>query len=93
MKSENWQITEWIKQPNRNKIRTVKGKETYQYLGILKADIIKQVEKKEKFKRIAQENGKLLETKLYSRNHIKWINNWAVSLVRFTGPFLKWTRK
>ena len=35
---------------------------------------------------------KLLETKLSSRNLIKGINTWAVSLVRYSGPFLKWTR-
>ena len=35
---------------------------------------------------------KLLETKLNSRNLIKGINIWAVPLVRYSGPFLKWTR-
>ena len=35
---------------------------------------------------------KLLETKLFSRNLIKRINIWAVPLVRYFGPFLKWTR-
>ena len=35
---------------------------------------------------------KLLETKLNRRNLIKGINIWAVLLVRYSGPFLKWTR-
>ena len=35
---------------------------------------------------------KLLETKLSGRNLIKGINTWAVPLVRYSGPFLKWTR-
>ena len=35
---------------------------------------------------------KLLETKLSRRNLIKGINTWAVPLVRYSGPFLKWTR-
>ena len=35
---------------------------------------------------------KLLETKLSSRNLIKGINTWAVPLVRYSEPFLKWTR-
>ena len=35
---------------------------------------------------------KLLETKLNSRNLIKGINTWAVPLVKYSGPFLKWTR-
>ena len=36
---------------------------------------------------------KLLETKLYNRNLIKEINTWAVSVVRYSGSFLKWTRE
>ena len=35
---------------------------------------------------------KTLETKLNSRNLIKGINTWAVTLVRYSGPFLKWIR-
>ena len=31
--------------------------------------------------------------KLSSRNLIKGINTWAVPLVRYSGPFLKWTRE
>ena len=42
---------------------------------------------KEYFRR----NRKLLKTKLNSRNLIKGIIIWAVSLVRYSGPFLKWT--
>ena len=34
----------------------------------------------------------IIETKLNSRNLIKGINTWAVPLVRYSGPFLKWTR-
>ena len=43
-------------------------------------------------KGISQENSKLLETKHSNRNLIKGINTWAVPLVRYSGPFLKWTR-
>ena len=35
---------------------------------------------------------KLLETKLSSRNLIERINTWAVPPVKYSGPFLKWTR-
>ena len=35
---------------------------------------------------------KLPETKLSSRNLIKGINSWVVPLVRYSGPFLIWTR-
>ena len=34
----------------------------------------------------------LLETKVNRRNLIKGINTWAVPLVIYLGPFLKWTR-
>ena len=35
---------------------------------------------------------KLLDTKLSSRNLIKGINAWAVPQLRYSGPFLKWTK-
>ena len=40
-----------MKQPNRDKIRTLREKETYKYLGILEADTIKQVEMKDKIQK------------------------------------------
>ena len=55
-------------------------------------DTIKQVEMKDKIqKEYLKRTRKILETKLSSRNLIKGINNWAVLLVRYSGPFLKWT--
>ena len=79
--------------PNQDKIRTLAENETYKYFGILEADTIKQVEMKNKIqKEYLRRTRKLLETKLSSRNLIKGINTWAVSLVRYSGPFLKWTR-
>ena len=50
-KSRKRQMTEGIELPNRGKIRTFGVKETYKYLGILEADIIKQAELKEKIKK------------------------------------------
>ena len=68
-------------------------KETYKYLGILEADTIKQVEMKDKIrKEYLGRIRKLLKTKHSSRNIIKGINTWAVPIVRYSGPFLKWTR-
>ena len=59
----------------------------------MEADTIKQVEMKNKIqKEYLRRTRKLLETKLSSRNLIKGINTWAVPLVRYSGPFLKWTR-
>ena len=54
---------------------------------------MKQVEMKNKIqKEYLRRTRKLLETKLSSRNLIKGINTWAVPVVRYSGPFLKWTR-
>ena len=94
MKSCKRHMTEGIELPNQEKLRTLGEKENYKYLGILETDTIKQQEMKEKIKKeYLRRTRKLLETKLYSRNHIKWINTWAVPLVRFSGGFLKWTRQ
>ena len=79
--------------PNKDEIKTLAENETYKYLGILEADSIKQVKMKEKIqKEYLRRTRKLLETKLNSRNLIKGINTCAVPLVRYSGPFLKWTR-
>ena len=78
--------------PNQDKIRTLAENETYKYLGILETDTIKQVEMKNKIQKDLRRTRKLLEIKLSSRNLIKGINTWAVLLIRYSGPFLKWTR-
>ena len=65
---------------NNNKIRTLAESETYEYLGILEADTIKQMEMKDKIrKQKLRRTRKLLETKLSCRNLIKGINTWAVT--------------
>ena len=46
MKSGKRQITEGKELPNKEKLRTLRKKETFKYLGILEADTIKQEEKK-----------------------------------------------
>ena len=93
MKSGKRHLTDGVELPNQDKIRTLAENETYKYLGILKADTIKQVEMKNKIqKENLRKTRKLLETKLSGRNLIKGINTWAVPLVRYSGPFVKWTR-
>ena len=92
MANDIW-LTEWNNQITNTK-RTLKENETYKYLGILEADTIKQVQMKDTIrKEYLRRTRKLLETKLSSRNLIKGINTWAVPLVRYSGPFLKWTRE
>ena len=92
MKSGQRHMTKGIKLPNQLVIRTLGEQDIYKYLEILEADTIKQVEMKEKkLKEYLRRPRKLLETKLYDRNFVKGINTWAVTVVRYTGQFLKWT--
>ena len=75
MKSGKRHLIDGIKLPNQDKIRTLREKETYKYLGILEADTIKQVEMKDKIqKEYLRRTRKLHETKLSSRNLTKGIN-------------------
>ena len=89
-------MTKGIELPNqkKKKKRTLKEKEMYKYLGISDADILKQMEMKEKIKKeFLRRTRKLLKTKLNSRNILKGINAWTVLLVRYLGPFSKRTRE
>ena len=86
-------MTDGIELPNHDKIRTLRENETYKNLSILEADAIKQVQMKDKIrKEYLRRTRKLLETNLSSKNLIKGINIWVVPQVRYSGPFLKWTR-
>ena len=91
MKSCKRHLIEEGELSNQVFIRGLGEKETYKYL---EADTIKQVEMKEKIKKeYLRRARKFFKTKLYSRNLIKGINTWVVPLVRYSGPFLKWTRE
>ena len=93
MKSGKRHLIDGTELPNQDKIRTTGEKETYQYLGILESDTIKKVERKDKIqKEYLGRTRKQLETKLSSRNLIKGINTWAVTVVRYSETFLKWTK-
>ena len=62
LKSGKRQMTEEVELPNQVVIRTLGEKETYQYLGILGTDTIKQVAMKEKLRKSVSE-----EPENYSR--------------------------
>ena len=93
MKSGKRHMTEGIEIPNQEKVRTLGEKETYKYLEILEADIIKQMEMKEKIKkRVSQKNQKTTGDKtILQETYQRVINTWTVRLVRYSEPFLKWT--
>ena len=70
MKSGKWHMTDGMELPNKDKIRMLGENETYNYLVILEADSIKQVEMKEKIqKEYLRRTKKLLETKLKQKPH------------------------
>ena len=92
MKSGKRHMADGMELTNHVRIRTMEENETYKYLGILETDYIKQVQMKDMIrKEYLRRTRKLLETKLSSKNLFKGINTWAVILVRYSGPFLKWT--
>ena len=67
------EITEEIELPYQERIRTLREKD--KYLRILEAATIKQAEIEEKKRNeYLRRKRKLCETKLCSRNIIKWIN-------------------
>ena len=93
MKKEKSERMEWIELPNQECNGTLGEKKNSKYLGILKADTIKRAKiKKKVMKEYFKRTKKILATNVYSRYFIKWINTWAVSLVRYPIAFLKFSK-
>ena len=84
---EKWQTAyDWRNGTTKSR----KENETDKYM---EADTIKQVQMKDRIrKEYLRRTRKLPETKLSSRNLIKGLNSFALPLVKYSGPFLKWTR-
>ena len=72
-------MTKGMELPNQEKIRTLGEKKINKYLGILESETIKQVKMLEKIKK---------EKTTCDQIH----QSWAVPLVRYSGPILKWAR-
>ena len=69
MKRGKRHMTDGMELQKHDRIRTLGENETYKYLGILKADTIKQEKMKDKiWKEYLRRTKKLLETKLTIRN-------------------------
>ena len=85
MKSRRSKKTEGIEQPNQESIRTLGENVNVKHFGILYADIVKQLEVKEKRINKNIRTRKPLETELCIWNLNKRINTWAVLLVRYLG--------
>ena len=72
MKSRKRRMTEGMELPNHDRIRTLEENETYKYLGILEADIIKQVQMKGMTqKEYLRRTRKLLKTKFSAETSSK----------------------
>ena len=74
-------------------MKALRDGEGYKYLGILKADDVQKKEMKIKvlneYKRRVR---KIVKTKLNGRNIVKGINTWAIPVLRYSAPFLSWTK-
>ena len=93
MKNGEGQITEGMELSNQERIRMLGEKKKLQALGNIRSGHHQTRGDESKIrKEYVRRIRKLFKTKLSSRNLIKKINTWAFPLVRFLGPFLKWTR-
>ena len=80
---------------NHKVFKSLKERDSYNYLGVPEVDEVMDNEMKNKVKREREyyrRVRKVLETKLNSRNVFKALNAWAVSVVRYTAAFLGWSR-
>ena len=82
-----------IKLPDDTVMKALRDGEGYKYLGILQADDLQKKEMKIKvlneYKRRVRE---IVKTKLNGRNIVKGINTWAIPVLRYSAPFLSWTK-
>ena len=93
-KSGKRKMTEEIELPNQKRSeRSEKRKRTntWEYWKRTPSNKCRRIRKN--CKRVSQENEKTTRKKQYSRNLIKEMYTWAASLVRDSGPFLKWMRE
>ena len=92
MKSGKRRITDGVELPNQDKIRTPTENENYKYLGILEDDTIKQVEMENKIqKEYLRRTKKTTQDKTQSQKPYQRYKYMSCTLVRYSGPFLKWT--
>ena len=86
--------SEGITLPDDTKIRSLKEGEGYKYLGVLEADTMLHRQMKEKIKKeYLRRVRKVAQSKLNGGNLIRAINTWAVSLIRYAGGIIEWTKQ
>ena len=90
MKTEKRYMKAGMELPNQEKIRTLREKKTFKYLGILAGDPIKHAEMKEKnLTEYLRRRKKILATNIFNGKLMKGIHAWVSPLVKYSGPFLK----
>ena len=68
--------------------------EGYKYFGILKVDVIREKEMKERFARQYKRRLKLmLKSKLNRKNKVNAINTWAFHALRYGAGIIRWTKE
>ena len=82
-----------VELPNGEVIKQVE-KDGYKYLGVLELDRIMESDMKERFSKEYFRRFKLvLKSVLNDKNKILAANTWAVSLLRYSGGIIKWTKE
>ena len=88
MKKGKMANSDGIALPNKTTIKGLKDGDSYKYLGVIQAGVMKHHEMKEKVKtEYYRRVRKILQTKLNGGNIITSINTWAISLLRYLLPF------
>ena len=82
-------MSDGIQLLNHKVFKSLKERDSYNYLGVPEVDEVMVNEMKNKVER--ERERKVLETKLNSGNVFKALNAWAVSVVRYTAAFLGWS--
>ena len=83
--------SEGIKLPDGRKIRNIGDDDGYKYRGVLEVDNIMHEVMKSNMEEYTRRVKKALTSKLKSGKVIKAVNNWAVSLLQYSGGVINWT--
>ena len=82
-----------IKLPDVKGIKLLQEGESYKYLGILEADkLLEERMKLNVSKEYIRRLRKVLKSKLNGGNLVHGVNTWAVSLLRYSAPFVSWRK-
>ena len=86
--------SEGITLPGENTIKAMGESEGYKYLGVLEADGMLHDQMVEKIgKEYSRRVTRVAHSKSNGGNLIQAINTWAVSLVRYAGGIIEWTKQ